>query len=102
MNDKTTDISEYVGHLYVSSNGQLVVDKHVSDAEHLLASSDQGSQPLYGCRMYIDDLIPEEWRNKPVKLTVFKNRITDQEVIPTFTLGIMITRVCSSASTTSS
>ncbi len=52
------------GYVYVSSNGQLVVDRHPTDEAHLLAEQTRGSQPLYDCRAYLADLIPKEWLGK--------------------------------------
>lgn len=49
------------GHLYESGNGQLVIDSHASDAEHVTAPQTRASQPLYDCRQYVRDLIPKEW-----------------------------------------
>ncbi len=52
------------GYAYVSSNGQLVIDRHPTDEAHLLAEQTRGSQPLYDCRTYLTDLIPKEWLGK--------------------------------------
>jgi len=49
------------GCAYVSGNGKLVIDRHASDQEHLLASQTRGSQPLYDCRTYVDEIFPRQW-----------------------------------------
>lgn len=63
------------GYVYVSGNSQLVVDRHPSDHEHLVAKPTRESQPLYDCRVYLNDLIPNEWVGKRGKFVV--NRIFD-------------------------
>lgn|SRR6185503_13673646 len=55
---------------YVSGNGQLVVDRHASDEEHLRAPATRESQPLYDCRFYWRDMFPEAWLGCPGKFTV--------------------------------
>jgi hypothetical protein len=49
------------GCAYVSGNGQLVIDRHASDEEHLIARHTRAEQPLYGCRTYLRDLFPRSW-----------------------------------------
>lgn len=49
------------GYMYVSGNGQLVIDKHPSDEVHLLSGPTSDVQPLHDCRTYLKDLIPTEW-----------------------------------------
>jgi hypothetical protein len=62
MNATThTERQEIDGQVYVSSNGQLVIDRCCSDTEHLLAYSTRDTQPLHDCRTYLRDLIPKEW-----------------------------------------
>lgn len=58
------------GRAYVSGNGQLVIDRHASDQEHLLASQTRSAQPLYDCRTYADKLFPEEWLGVPGRYDV--------------------------------
>lgn len=58
--DKTID-----GCAYVSGNGQLVIDGHATDEEHLLARSPRDAQPLYDCRTYLRDLFPAGWIGVP-------------------------------------
>jgi hypothetical protein len=58
--DKTID-----GCAYVSGNGQLVIDRHASDEEHLLAGQTRAEQPLYDCRTYLRDLFPQGWVGVP-------------------------------------
>ena len=38
-------------YMYVSSNGQLVIDKHPSDEAHLLSGPTSDVQPLHDCRI---------------------------------------------------
>ncbi len=52
------------GYAYVSSNGQLVIDRHPTDEAHLLAEQTRDSQPLYDCRTYLTNLIPKVWLGK--------------------------------------
>ena len=65
------------GCAYVSSNGQLVIDSHGSDEEHLTASQTRPSQPLYDCRKYVDTLFPKEWFGVPGKYVI--NYFTDSD-----------------------
>jgi hypothetical protein len=58
------------GYVYVSGNGQLVVDRHPSDHEHLIAKSERKTQPIHDCRVYLKDLIPDEWVGERGKLDV--------------------------------
>lgn len=67
-----TTVDRFDGHLYVSSNGKLVVDEHSSDAEHLTASASRDSQPLYDCRTYLDEVVPKEWHGKRVDVEVMR------------------------------
>lgn len=63
-------VNEFVGYAYVSSNGQLVIDRHESDGEHLTARSTRLAQPLHDCRIYLNDLVPKEWLGRRGKFTV--------------------------------
>ncbi len=58
------------GCAYVSGNGQLVIDQHASDAEHLTAPQTRSEQPLYDCRVYFSDLLPKEWLGKRGEFTI--------------------------------
>lgn len=60
------------GHVYVSNNGKLVVDRHESDEKHLLAKQTNDTQPLYSCRAYVENVIPKEWIGKFGLFTVSK------------------------------
>lgn len=63
-------VDERTGYVYVSSNGQLVVDQHGSDEAHLVSPATRLTQPLYDCRLYLKDVIPKEWIGLHGKLTV--------------------------------
>lgn len=71
-----TTIDRFDGHAYVSGNGKLVVDKHASDEEHLMASPSRDEHPLYDCRSYVDDVVPKAWHGKRVNVEV-KQDATD-------------------------
>ena len=58
------DRRRLVGYAYVSTNGQLVIDRHPTDNDHLIASQTRETQPLYDCRVYFSDLFPKEWIGK--------------------------------------
>lgn len=64
------------GHAYESGNGQLIIDAHATDEQHLLAQATHDSQPMYRCRTYIRDLVPKEWLNKRGKFLI------DRQVTP--------------------
>lgn len=68
--DTNTKRAVIDGYAYVSSNGQLVIDRHPTDEMHLLAEQTRSSQPLYDCRTYLADLIPREWLGKRGRFTV--------------------------------
>ncbi len=77
MNATThTERQEILGQVYISSNGQLVIDRCCSDTEHLLASATSDTQPLHDCRIYLKDLVPKEWIGVPGKITI--NRVVDR------------------------
>lgn len=63
-------VDEQSGYAYVSSNGKLVIDQHASDEEHLKAPATRASQPMYDCRIYLDEVVPKEWLGKHGKFTV--------------------------------
>lgn len=65
------------GYLYENSGGQLVIDVHPSDEQHLKAKATHTEQPLYRCRTYVRDLIPKEWRDRKGKVLI------DRQVTPT-------------------
>ncbi len=69
------------GYAYVCSNGQLVVDSHASDDEHLMASATRASQPMYDCRMYVRDVIPTEWIGRHGKFTVRRTTALNGDVL---------------------
>jgi hypothetical protein len=71
-----TKREELDGYVYESSNGQLVIDSHTSDEQHLKAKATHDTQPMYRCRQYVRDLIPKEWRDKKGKFFV------DRQVTP--------------------
>jgi hypothetical protein len=55
---------------YMSGNGQLVIDRHASDEEHLRAPATRESQPLYDCRLYWRDVFPAPWLGRPGRFVV--------------------------------
>lgn len=74
-------VEERSGCAYVSSNGQLVIDQHASDEEHLRSSQTRESQPLYDCRLYLNDVIPKEWLGRRGKFTVRRVTSVGGEVL---------------------
>lgn len=66
---------------YVSSNGQLVIDQHASDEEHLKALATRQSQPMYDCRFYWSDVMPKTWLGRPGKFTVHHAMDKDGNVV---------------------
>ena len=60
------------GYMYVSSNGQLVIDRHPTDKEHLLAAATRTEQPLHDCRTYVSDLVPKEWHSRRGQFLVYR------------------------------
>jgi hypothetical protein len=76
-----TKREEIAGYVYESGNGQLVIDPHESDEQHLLAQATHAEQPLYRCRQYVRDLIPKEWRGKKGKILVDRQVTADGEVV---------------------
>lgn len=58
------------GYIFESGNGQIVIDLHETDEQHLLAQATHNEQPLHRCRQYIRDLIPKEWRGKKGKVFI--------------------------------
>lgn len=76
------------GHLYVSGNGQLVIDQHASDVEHLTAQQTNDRQPLYTCRTYLTDVLPKWWVGEHGTLVATPVRDVDgrvRHVLLTFT-----------------
>jgi hypothetical protein len=69
------------GYAYVSGNGQLVIDRHFSDEEHLLSPATRKEQPLYDCRKYLKDLIPAEWLDRPGKFLIDRTVTTTGEIV---------------------
>ena len=74
-----------VGYAYVSGNGQLVIDAHASDEEHLRSPATRETQPLYDCRVYLKDVFPGGWLNRPGRFTVQQVRGPGEQqvVLPT-------------------
>ncbi len=72
---------EIEGHLYQSGNGQLLIDAHASDEEHLTAQATHFEQPMYRCRQYIRDLVPKEWLNKRGTFIIDRTVTSTGEVI---------------------
>jgi hypothetical protein len=58
------------GTMYQSANGQIVIDEHASDEEHLLAPAMHQEQPLYRCRTYLAEIFPKEWLGKKGKFII--------------------------------
>ncbi len=58
------------GFLYESSSGQLVIDTHPSDEQHLRSRATHTEQPLHRCRTYVRDLVPKGWLNTRGKILV--------------------------------
>lgn len=73
------------GYAYISGNGNLVIDTHPSDSEHLLARQTRDTQPLYDCRHYLGELIPKEWRNRRGTFFIDRTQSKEGEV---FTVSI--------------
>lgn len=73
-------VNECIGYAYVSSNGQLVIDRHATDDEHLTAPASRNTQPMYDCRTYLRDVIPKEWIGKRGKFTLRLTRAPDGTV----------------------
>ncbi len=80
---KYTDTKREVieGHAYESGNGQLIIDAHATDEEHLLAQATHDSQPMYRCRTYLRDLIPKEWRGKKGKFLIDREVTSHGDII---------------------
>lgn len=74
-------VDERHGCAYVSSNGQLVIDRHASDEDHLVASATRESQPLYDCRLYLRDVVPKAWVGRRGKFTVSRVVSDEGEVV---------------------
>lgn len=77
---KRETVDDRFGYVYVSGNGQMVVDIHASDEEHLLALPTRVEQPLYDCRFYLRDVVPEGWRGKLGRLVVTREVGVDGSV----------------------
>jgi hypothetical protein len=58
------------GTMYQSGNGQVVIDEHANDHEHLLAQATHHTQPLYRCRTYLAEIFPKEWLGKKGKFCI--------------------------------
>lgn len=69
------------GYAYTSGNGQLVIDRHPTDAQHLKAGQTRAEQPLYDCRYYVGDIVPPEWLGRHGRFTI--ERIVDGAGRPT-------------------
>jgi hypothetical protein len=70
-----------VGFAYPSGNGQLVIDYHPTDEQHLNAEATHLIQPMYRCRTYVRDLLPPEWLNKRGKFFVDRQVTQQGEVM---------------------
>lgn len=81
--DKFMDVKREVieGYAYVGGGGQLVIDAHPSDEQHLRSRATHTEQPLYRCRHYLRDLIPKEWLDKKGKFLVDRTVTTTGEVV---------------------
>jgi len=79
----TTELKreEVEGYLYQSGNGQLLIDAHASDEQHLLAQATHKEQPLYRCRTYVRDLVPKEWLNRRGTFLIDRTVTSQGEVI---------------------
>lgn len=77
----STTSTEHEGSFYVSGNGQLVFDRCASDQDHLSAAPTRESQPLYDCRVYLRELVPQAWLDKPGKLIVDRTTLDDGTVV---------------------
>lgn len=69
------------GHIYTTRGGQVVIDSHATCEEHLLAQATHKEQPLYRCRRYLRELIPEEWMGKRGTVVVDRSVATNGEVV---------------------
>lgn len=69
------------GFAYESSNGQVVIDAHPSDEQHLLAPATHAEQPLHRCRVYLKDLIPRDWLGRPGRFFVDRTVTPDGDVL---------------------
>lgn len=76
-----TKREEIDGYVYESGNGQLIIDAHESDEQHLLAQATHAEQPMYRCRQYVRDLLPKEWRGRKGKILVDRQVTQDGEVV---------------------
>jgi hypothetical protein len=76
-----TKREEISGYAYETSSGQLVIDLHPSDIEHLKAKATHDTQPLYRCRQYVRDLMPKEWLGKNGKFLIDRQVTLDGEVL---------------------
>lgn len=80
-NQEPETVGRHVGYAYVSGNGQLVIDEHPSDAEHLLSPQTRDTQPLYDCRVYLKDLVPKEWLGVRGQFTVRETTSDSGELV---------------------
>jgi hypothetical protein len=69
------------GYMYESGNGQLVIDTHVSDVQHLKSKASHADQPLYRCRTYVKDLVPKEWLATRGKILIDRTVLPNGEVV---------------------
>lgn len=65
-----TESTAVEGHVYVSGNGKLVIDRCRDDHDHLTSRQTRHVQPLYDCRVYLEDLILEGWVGKHGEIVV--------------------------------
>ncbi len=68
-------------HCYISSNGNVVFDKHPSDQSHLTSPATRSEQPLYDCRVYLRDLVPKEWIDKRGTLRISRMTTSKKVVV---------------------
>lgn len=69
------------GHIYTTRGGQVVIDKHATCEEHLLAQATHQDQPMYRCRRYLRELLPPEWLGKSGQFLIDRAVTTDGEVV---------------------
>jgi len=69
------------GHLYTTRGGSVVIDKHATCEEHLLAQATHDTQPMYRCRRYLREVIPPEWMDKSGQFLIDRAVTTDGEVV---------------------
>lgn len=72
---------EVEGTMYQSGNGQLLIDSHDSDVQHLLAQATHFEQPMYRCRTYVRDLVPKDWLNRKGTFLIDRTVTSQGEVV---------------------